>query len=109
MPCAAGSNCVYSGNATRKPSTAPTSASQRAAGALRSEPVAMTTTPATIGSQMTRLSRGRPEDMGCCCCAWADSRARKPEGQQHEHADDHHERIVIDEAGLEAAYDRRGP
>ena len=38
MPWAAGSKLPYSGSATRKPSTAPISASQRAAGALRSEP-----------------------------------------------------------------------
>jgi len=49
------SNPLTSGNATISPSSAPASAIQRASGALRSEPVASTTAPARIGTQMTRV------------------------------------------------------
>jgi len=45
---------MTSGIATIRPASAPPSDSQRASGALRSEPVASTATPARIGTQMTR-------------------------------------------------------
>ena len=37
------------------------------------------------------------------------SASREPEREQHEHADDHRERVVVDEAGLELRAIWRGP
>ena len=65
-PWADGSKRPHNGSATSKPRSAPASASQRAVWALRSEPVASTTIPATIGTQTTRLRRGKPNSMSCC-------------------------------------------
>ena len=51
-PTSPASKCSQSGSVTRKPTTAPTSAIQRAAPASRSRPTASTPRPATIGTQM---------------------------------------------------------
>src|SRR5688572_20034840 len=86
-PCIDASNWLHSGSATSRPSSDPINASHRAVPALRSEPVAITTTAATIGTQITRLSRGTPRSIVVAVF----SGAREPQGEQHEHPDDHHE------------------
>src|SRR5690349_1257229 len=72
----------------------------RAAGALRSEPVASTRTPKIIGIQIAKLSSGRPVGM---------AGSAQDHRQQHEDADDHGEGVVVDEAGLQGADNGREP
>ncbi len=66
---------MTSGIATIKPASAPVNASQRASGAFLSEPVASTTTPARMGTQMTRESM---ESMGQFSRANQVTRANTP-------------------------------
>src|SRR5690606_10723658 len=124
---------VKSGIVTRKPSTEPMSASQRAICALRSEPVAKIAAPNRIGIQIARLSQGvsavivvldypmalaarGPSPRGAAPVSHIRLRnahrlsdrepeAVQPQAQDHQQADDHHERILINEAGLEQAHD----
>src|SRR5512139_2484098 len=83
-----------------KPSSAPASASQRATAALRSDPVASTTTPATIGTQMTR------ERIDCPSMSIVLIKPREP-GHQGEHPDQHGEGVVVDVARLECLHQAR--
>src|SRR5579859_3402767 len=99
MPWAVASKRAYRGSATRKPAIAPARASQRARLAFRSEPVKSTAMPARMGSQMTVLSRVFAPMSASC----------EPEREQHEHADDHGEGIVVDQAGLQFARDSGEP
>src|SRR5512140_2034970 len=92
---------AYSGRLAARPSTAPTSAIWRTSAAWRS-PNASTSRPNRIGIQMLRLSQG----VGFIVCPL---RPAEPQRQQHEHADDHRERIVIDVAGLEQAHQASDP
>ena len=54
---ATGLNSVHSGTHSARPSTAPTSAVQRAGSGLRSLPMASTSTPKAIGTQITSERR----------------------------------------------------
>src|SRR5512139_2771062 len=85
---------VTSGIATISPSSAPASAVQRASAALRSEPVASTTTPARIGTQMTR------ERIDCPNMGMILVEPREPR-HQGKHPDQHGKRVVVDVARLE--------
>src|SRR5512139_1984015 len=79
------------------PSSEPASASQRASAALRSEPVASTTTPATIGTQMTRERFDCPNmNMSIVLVEPCEP------GHQGKHPDQHGEGVVVDVAGLES-------
>src|SRR5829696_2914803 len=82
------SNCAYSGTVTRKAAIAPIRAIQRAAPASRSRPTASTARPATIGTQIARERNG------------VTGSPHAPPVEQHEHADDHRERVVVDVARL---------
>src|SRR5512146_734131 len=92
---------VYSGTLAAKPSTAPTSAIWRTVAAWRS-PNRSTTAPNRIGIQMVRLSQG----VAFIVCPLS---LAEPQRQQHEYADDHGERVVIDVAGLEQAHQAADP
>src|SRR5512135_2803307 len=92
---------VYSGRLAARPSKAPISAVWRTSAPWRS-PNASTSRPNRIGIQMLRLSQG----VGFIVCPlWP----AEPQRQQHEYADDHGERIVIDVAGLEQAHQPSDP
>ena len=54
----------YSGMVTRRPSSAPTSATARTTGAFRSWPKASRKTPKMIGIQIAALRSGKLELMG---------------------------------------------
>src|SRR3989344_2451139 len=101
-PCC-GLKPAYSGSVTAKPRTAPSSALTRAACGPRSPPVNSTATPAMIGVQMARLSKGNP----CIIWSFSSGSAHVRQRQQQQHADDHREGIVVDIARLQLA-DHRG-
>ncbi len=99
------SKWTYSGIVTRNPATAPISAIQRATSrASRSRPTPSTATPATIGTQIASERYGvvTPSPRSQLCAA-----THAPPVQQHEDADDHRERVVVDVARLDAAHQRR--
>src|SRR3989338_5074963 len=118
-----GTNLVYNGIVTRKPSTEPIMARMRASGAFLSSPVASTRMPNMIGSQIATLITGNPKIMLLflyCRSGFSptppyhvglkpDLQPSKPvpHGQQHEYADDHGKRIVVDIPGLEMAHHAR--
>src|SRR6185312_1956162 len=90
---------VYSGNVTRKLIAEPSKATQRTARACSSRPSANKTTPKKIGVQMARLNNPiflvsllEPDEIG----------------HQHEHTDDHGQRIVVEVARLHPAHHTRG-
>src|SRR4051794_26991255 len=97
----------YRGSVTSKLVTAPISASHRTDRAWSSLPRASSKAPKAIGVQMARLSK----PIFVFPVSWRSRRAPssshpelfvqpdKPR-HQHENADDHRERIVIDVAGL---------
>jgi hypothetical protein len=58
-----GSNWIYRGIATSKLNIDPTSANHLANRALWSPPVASTTIPTKIGSQITKVNRGKPNNI----------------------------------------------
>ncbi|MNV67340.1 hypothetical protein D3C71_1601400 [compost metagenome] len=91
----------YKGNVTRRPITAPSSASQRTTRACSSRPRASSSTPKAIGIQIARLNRPififlllvEPDEVR----------------HKHENTQDHHQRIVINEAGLHLAHHACNP
>src|SRR5581483_10633978 len=103
MPASAASKPAQTGSTTANPASAPNSASQRVSAALRSAPVTSTRMPARTGSQITVESGGRPS------IRRPFSSACEPQRQQHEHPDDHGERVVVDETGLHLPDHAREP
>src|SRR3954463_1357484 len=91
----------YSGKVTRKLTMAPISAIQRTARSCSSRPSASRATPNTIGVQMARL---KAPTLFFSLSAEPDETRH-----QHEHADDHRERVVVDVARLQAAGDAGEP
>src|SRR6185312_15650476 len=112
------SKCRYSGTVTTKPATAPIIAIQRAKPASRSRPKPSTAKPATIGTQIASdrygVVKGAPTlaasplrcpRRGSNSTLGAARRVESPDVppvEQSEDADDHHERVVVDIAGLDA-------
>src|SRR5512135_614540 len=102
MPAELESKPVYSGIVTAKPASAPSIARPRCIGALRSSPVASTSSPARIGTQMAsdrkEIALGmRPP-----------SAAQEPVGEEHD-ADQHRECVLVDQPALEQARNRGEP
>src|SRR6185369_573006 len=97
-------NSLYSGMVARKPASAPISAITRASRALRSEPLASTTSPAITGIQIERLSQGAlgviDEFVVRCVRGRLSRRVSRRQhherGQQHADPDDHGEGVVVD-------------
>src|SRR5687767_6023564 len=93
---------VQSGMQTRKPTIEPASAVHRAGSGFWSRPRASTATPKAIGTQMASerygsivvVMGGRGLEL---------AQIEPEEGEEGEHAEDHRERVVVDEAGLEPA------
>src|SRR6218665_77595 len=86
----------YRGSVTSKPSTAPSRASQRTEWACSSRPMASSTTPKATGIQMARLNR--PIFLLLLLV--------EPDEVRHQDEDtqDHHQRVVMDEARLQPAH-----
>src|SRR5690606_21319049 len=99
MPLAAWSKPVNSGRLRANTASATTSEVHRAACA-RVSPSASTAAPPRIGSQIRRLRRGY-------FCTVSGPMADQ-NGQQHDQADDHRERIVVEVSGLQAAHESGG-
>src|SRR5688572_29300045 len=96
---------VTSGIVTRKAAIDPSSASHFTALALR-PPIASSTAPTAIGSQMAILSK----PISCVLRASRSSASGpgaqvRPElpGHEAEHAQDHEERVPVEVTGLDAA------
>src|SRR6478609_11106448 len=96
-------NALYRGSVTRKLTTAPISAIQRTARACSSRPSASSAVPNTIGVQMARL---RTPTLFFSLLSVVEPDEPR---HQHEHADDHRERVVVDVARLQAAGDAGEP
>src|SRR5690606_38894905 len=98
MPASAWSKPVNSIRLAASVASANASAVQRAACA-RASPRARHKAPPTIGSQTSRLSSGME--------VMVDMRSSMPvakqDGQQRDQAEDHHEGVVVEEAGLRLA------
>src|SRR6478735_7915681 len=94
-------NAPYSGSVTRKLTMAPISAIQRTARACSSRPSASSAVPNTIGVQMARL---RTPTLFFSLSAEPDEPRH-----QHEDADDHRQRVVVDVARLQSAGDAGEP
>src|SRR5687767_7931240 len=90
---------VYRGMVTRNPASAPTSATQRCSGARWSPPSARTSTPARIGSQMAKVRSTLVRFFLVF---------QEPESED-DHADQHAEGVLVDEAALEQAHHAREP
>src|SRR5690606_2783409 len=98
-PALAKSNPVSSSRLTASTSTPVPSATQRAAEG-RALPHASVRRPPRIGSQIRRLSKGQLDTYLFPSAPVADE-----DGQQHNQADDHHECVVVKQAGLGPARD----
>src|SRR5450830_881420 len=92
---------VYRGHVTSRPQTAPIKAIQRTTLACSSRPRASSTTPKTIGVQIARLNNP----------IFVFLLLVEPDEIRHEdkHTQDHHQRIVIDVAGLDPAHQASDP
>src|SRR5690606_35567680 len=93
-PALAKSNPVSSSRLTASTRTPVPSATQRAA-AGRALPQASVRRPPRTGSQIRRLSKGQLDTYLFPSAPVADE-----DGQQHNQADDHHESVVVEHAGL---------
>src|SRR5690606_23458820 len=93
---------VYSGTVTARPASAPARAIQRTRPACRSRPSANSKEPTTIGVQMARLSKPMVISFFVVLL-------REPDEIRHEqhHTDQHHQRVVVEVAGLGAAHHGR--
>src|SRR5690606_16001006 len=98
-PALAKSNPVSSSRLTASTRTPVPSATQRAA-AGRALPQASVRRPPRTGSQIRRLSKGQLDTYLFPSAPVADE-----DGQQHNQADDHHECVVVEHAGLGTARD----
>src|SRR5687768_9454733 len=92
---------------TASPSTEPASAVQRAGSGLRSWPIASTATPKAIGTQMAAERRYPWRSIVVVVLELL--QVQPEEGEEREHAEDHRERVVVDEAGLRPARDAGEP
>src|SRR5580765_7957170 len=97
IPALPNSNFVYNGMVTRKPRTAPASATWRCSGARRSPPSARTRTPARIGTQMARERSIRVFSVAFFLFM------PEPEGED-EDADQHRHRVLVQQARLHQAH-----
>src|SRR5512140_3950443 len=99
---AVGWNPLQSGRHTRKPRTEPARAVQRAGAGARSLPIARTAIPKAIGTQIVSVRR-YPWNIVVFARPVLRAEVHPEEGEEREHAEDHRERVVVDEARLHAA------
>src|SRR5687768_13418929 len=95
---------VNSGTLSASVSSATSSANIFACSARRS-PNSSVSAPPAIGSQISRLSRGKAGGIGS---SLSFSTAPGQHGQQRDEAEDHGEGVVVEVAGLQVAQQRRG-